>query len=384
MDPRPEKARSIVPYPWNNLVAVPREAAGFLRDARRATARAIGESKIADVLSELVGDRVAIRVSLVEVTSEEAPSLQGVSVTLTTVDGAVRIALELDRELARTLVGRALGRSVNLGDPKGSVAPEIEGALLAIVYRLARRAHGSGEALRPEGRGAWRIQRGDRRLQVHATIVMGNEAYAVRAVIQVKKAVVVETAAPAELLASLAGLPITLPVVAAISSVRAGDVYALAPGDVWLPGEGWTVQLDGRSRPTGARAFALSGAVALVPPRADRGIAVKVGETGEFVVVGVQAIPFDLETRMTSNHDETTATSDVVLEAPLVMRVEMGAVTLAAREWAALAPGDVIALGRRVNEPVILRIAGTEVARGELVDIEGELGVRIRERASAT
>jgi flagellar motor switch/type III secretory pathway protein FliN len=62
----------------------------------------------------------------------------------------------------------------------------------------------------------------------------------------------------------------------------------------------------------------------------------------------------------------------------------MGAVTMPAREWAGLAPGDVIALGKRVSEPVVLRVAGLEVARGELVDIEGELGVRIRERISST
>jgi type III secretion protein Q len=62
----------------------------------------------------------------------------------------------------------------------------------------------------------------------------------------------------------------------------------------------------------------------------------------------------------------------------------VGAVTLSASEWALLGEGDVIALGRRVSEPVLLRIGGAEVARGELVDIEGELGVRIRERSRAT
>jgi len=92
----------------------------------------------------------------------------------------------------------------------------------------------------------------------------------------------------------------------------------------------------------------------------------------------------DVEKPMTSPNQDETATSEVVLDAPLVVRVEVGAVTLSAAEWAALATGDVVALGRRVHEPVVLRIAGTEVARGELVDIEGELGVRIRERARST
>jgi flagellar motor switch/type III secretory pathway protein FliN len=111
---------------------------------------------------------------------------------------------------------------------------------------------------------------------------------------------------------------------------------------------------------------------------------VKVGESGEIVVVGGDTVLLDVETTMQSPNQDQTATSEVVLDAPLVVRVEVGAVTLSAAEWAALGPGDVVALGRRVQEPVVLRIAGAEVARGELVDIEGELGVRIRERARST
>jgi flagellar motor switch/type III secretory pathway protein FliN len=100
--------------------------------------------------------------------------------------------------------------------------------------------------------------------------------------------------------------------------------------------------------------------------------------------VGEKTILLDAETTMPTPHQDQTATSEVVLEAPMVVRVEVGAVTLSASEWALLGTGDVIALGRRVSDPVLLRIGGSEVARGELVDIEGELGVRIRERSRAT
>ncbi len=77
--------------------------------------------------------------------------------------------------------------------------------------------------------------------------------------------------------------------------------------------------------------------------------------------------------------DVSQAAADAALDAPLVVRVELGVVTMTAREWARLRPGDVIETGRRIAEPVVLRIAGRAVAKGELVDIEGELGVRIRE-----
>jgi flagellar motor switch/type III secretory pathway protein FliN len=48
-----------------------------------------------------------------------------------------------------------------------------------------------------------------------------------------------------------------------------------------------------------------------------------------------------------------------------------------AREWASLSPGDVVALGRRIGEAVTLRVGGVTVARGELVDLDGEIAVRI-------
>jgi flagellar motor switch/type III secretory pathway protein FliN len=123
----------------------------------------------------------------------------------------------------------------------------------------------------------------------------------------------------------------------------------------------------------------------LAPPTGERGVVVRLGDGGEFVVVGVEATRVDAEMKMEIvNQAEDTATSEVILDAPLVVRVELGAVTLTAREWASLGVGDVIALGRRVSEPVVLRVAGVEVAQGELVDVEGELGVRIRQRTELT
>jgi flagellar motor switch/type III secretory pathway protein FliN len=67
-------------------------------------------------------------------------------------------------------------------------------------------------------------------------------------------------------------------------------------------------------------------------------------------------------------------------DVPVVVRVEVGEARMIAREWAALARGDVVTLGRRVGERVLLRVGGVPVARGELVSVDGEVGVRIVER----
>ena len=67
-------------------------------------------------------------------------------------------------------------------------------------------------------------------------------------------------------------------------------------------------------------------------------------------------------------------------DVPVLVRVEIGEAVLPAREWAALGRGDVIALRRPVGHPVVLRVEGVPLARGELVEIDGEVGVRISER----
>jgi flagellar motor switch protein FliN/FliY len=66
------------------------------------------------------------------------------------------------------------------------------------------------------------------------------------------------------------------------------------------------------------------------------------------------------------------------------VRVELGSVVLSARAWSELEPGDVLPLGRRLGEPAQLRVAGVAIAQGELVQIDGEYGVRILAREKET
>jgi type III secretion system YscQ/HrcQ family protein len=74
--------------------------------------------------------------------------------------------------------------------------------------------------------------------------------------------------------------------------------------------------------------------------------------------------------------DDTTKES-VIASIPVVVRVEVGSITLSAREWTQLQPGDVLSCGVPPRGPIVLRAGGRELARGELVTVDGELGVRI-------
>lgn len=64
-------------------------------------------------------------------------------------------------------------------------------------------------------------------------------------------------------------------------------------------------------------------------------------------------------------------------DVPVTLTVELGRINLPLRRLAELRPGDVVELGRHAREPVELTSGGRLVARGELVQVDTELGVRI-------
>lgn len=64
---------------------------------------------------------------------------------------------------------------------------------------------------------------------------------------------------------------------------------------------------------------------------------------------------------------------------PVELACELGRVTLSAQEVLALAPGAVVTLPAKVGALVELRAGGRVIARGELVDVDGQVGVRISE-----
>ena len=76
--------------------------------------------------------------------------------------------------------------------------------------------------------------------------------------------------------------------------------------------------------------------------------------------------------------DETWV--DAVGEAPIVVRVEIGAAEMPAHAWASSARGTSSRSAVPSPSLVTLRVAGHILAEGELVDIEGEVGVRILRR----
>jgi flagellar motor switch protein FliM len=68
---------------------------------------------------------------------------------------------------------------------------------------------------------------------------------------------------------------------------------------------------------------------------------------------------------------------DIAADVPIQVVAVLGKRNISVKEIAALKMGEVVDLNRPANEIVDLVAGGKLIAKGELVEIEGKLGVRI-------
>ena len=74
-----------------------------------------------------------------------------------------------------------------------------------------------------------------------------------------------------------------------------------------------------------------------------------------------------------------TGQIDLLLETPMPVTVQLGQCELLIRDLLQLGPGSVVRLDKRAGEPVDLYLRGHVFARGQLVVVGEQLGVRITE-----
>jgi flagellar motor switch protein FliN/FliY len=76
-----------------------------------------------------------------------------------------------------------------------------------------------------------------------------------------------------------------------------------------------------------------------------------------------------------------TGTGDLgrLFDVTVELSVEVGRTRMTLGEALALGPGSVVALSRSAREPVDLLVNGKRVARGEVVVIDDDFGMRITE-----
>ena len=64
---------------------------------------------------------------------------------------------------------------------------------------------------------------------------------------------------------------------------------------------------------------------------------------------------------------------------PVEVVVELGRKTMLIRDVAALKPGDIVDLEQTVDSPLDIRVGDKLLARGELVMVNGRVGLRVTE-----
>jgi flagellar motor switch protein FliN len=69
----------------------------------------------------------------------------------------------------------------------------------------------------------------------------------------------------------------------------------------------------------------------------------------------------------------------LLLEVPLSISVELGRTSLTIRELLALGQGSILQLDRHAGEPVDVLVNGKRLARGEVVVIDEDFGIRVTE-----
>jgi flagellar motor switch protein FliN/FliY len=77
-------------------------------------------------------------------------------------------------------------------------------------------------------------------------------------------------------------------------------------------------------------------------------------------------------------------TMDLLLDVELPVSVSFGKTEIAMKDVLKLTTGSIVELNRGVNEPVEVLVNHCLIARGEVVVVEGNYGVRIQQIVSRT
>jgi flagellar motor switch/type III secretory pathway protein FliN len=373
-------AARATPFPWHAVERLTRTEVDALRGIRRWAAAHADVPRLTTVLAELLDAEVDVILQRVQplTAARGIPGGAGVLVVRADAPQLERALLvEADMALVASAVARVAKRKPPAVLQAGtSASPQAAGGLAAIVVAALRRAH-QGLAMRALSAGpaealeADLVRLGQDLLAVTLTVLVAHEAHEARLVVP-RSAVLSAARRPWDgaALAALGAMPLGLPIVAHAMLATATDVASLEPGDAcMLPG--WPLTRGAAGNPTGV--------VKLAAPSGWVGVAADLHEDGR-VVLRDEVVPLCAAEAEMGETIEQGGLVEAIGEVPVVVRVEIGEARMAARDWAALACGDVVALGRRVGEPVVLRVGGVPVARGDLVEIDGEVGVRIVER----
>jgi flagellar motor switch protein FliN/FliY len=92
----------------------------------------------------------------------------------------------------------------------------------------------------------------------------------------------------------------------------------------------------------------------------------------------VDYVPFETTTA-SAPVEPSSAELERLYDVPVELAVEIGRTQMTIRETLALGPGSIVTLNRLAGEPVDLLVNGKPIARGEVVVLDEEFGLRVTE-----
>ena len=93
----------------------------------------------------------------------------------------------------------------------------------------------------------------------------------------------------------------------------------------------------------------------------------------------VDYVPFETTVASGGAGSDGPPELERLYDVPVELAVEIGRTQMTIRETLALGPGSIVTLNRLAGEPVDLLVNGKPIARGEVVVIDEEFGLRVTE-----
>ncbi len=385
---------AIAPYPFTRWPRYRRSDAALL--TRLATQGALGPSVATalEAAAELLGAPIDTALGVPELwrkadlAHQLPPALAAIG--FVTRNGARDrpLVLELSRELVAAVADRALGGDGRTLAPDEALDPLELGVLGYVAARSAARTRGElrvSSAMASHARVLAALElgnTGEERVLVLPIRVALGDAHGHARLFLTALAQAQPSSRALDIPEALCALPVTLCAHAATVALSTAELGALEPGDVVFPertgllrdAQGWygELALHALGAPAGhALAAVLHGANITLERAQPQALRAAQARTR-----GRQSMD-DQEPRATG---EETEGERLARHAPIELCLELARFVVPLEELLALKPGAVWSTGRAIGEHVTLSAAGRSIARGELVDIDGEIGVRILER----
>jgi type III secretion protein Q len=319
--------------PLSLLPKSTRGAALLTAEARRAGEAAAGAA--AAVLQELLGAPVSITGAPLPGVASEAAGMTAVSVALEAAFASA--TLEVDSRLVARALEQLGGEATRTPAARDATAREAALLHLCTLAAIDALQGGPVEALVPRLELRAGAPPSRDALVVALELAVGEERG--RGRLRVPAAALRALSRGAEPTEAAAALRIELALRTGTATLARAELDLLAPGDVLLLDDG--VRRDELALPGG---LTLRGRL----------------EGSAF-------------------HVQEIAMTETQASYPLTLTVEVARVTVTFGELARLEPGAVLALDARRDGAVVLRAGERALARGELVDLDGALGVRLIE-----